>query len=187
MLSFLTEIIKDKVWARGGRHKPKEMNMMIRWKSMLAVLALLSLVGVASAATQQSQSVTYFDAAGNAVGQRVLYCNGYQEGSGQQGGTGYYRLDEILCSAYEISGEACEDVQHIVDGGPVFGDTTYVCNPRVVEAKPGDLSSAYHLPPGMTLAQSCMRASCNPNLPQVTHLGSWSPTWHSIPVGTPWP
>lgn len=130
-------------------------------KKMCALLAVFgcllgSAVGnQAHAATLYSHSKVFFDAFGNIVGQEILWCNNVRAKAGNTNAA-YWRNDSYLClpNPAENSGYTCTDLGQVHEiGNPLHN---WACNHNAnIEYPNGAVGSQLHLPPGISIDDTC--------------------------------
>lgn len=130
--------------------------------SALVFLALAS----SSAFAMQNDAVSYvyFDSQGNVVGQSINTCFNANPRTYVGVWSEFYRTDTYGCTrGVSISGTSC--ITSLPSGGPDPGSTDpqggTVCTTRTSQGElPTPGFQVGHLPPGMTLEQSCDMSQC---------------------------
>ncbi|WP_250624478.1 hypothetical protein [Pinirhizobacter soli] len=130
--------------------------------TILLGIFMLFVTAPAWAAWRYADSYVYFDTSGHVVGESILTCSTATPRKASGAVTSYWRQDTIDCDTQTISGYQCtfyNDIQN----GHVYPVGTWICQPNIVTNSEFDKlqTNTTHLPPGMTLEQSCQLVGCD--------------------------
>jgi hypothetical protein len=131
---------------------------------LIATLIMLLVSTPSFAAWQYAKSYVYFDAQGTVVGQSIQNCSTAvpRKASGQV--TDYWREDSVLCSNLVSYGTVCTYYDESPPpAGDVYPRGGWVCDTHgSVAEEGGKITTGYnHLPPGLSLENSCQKVGCD--------------------------